>query len=92
MVVSSSSTSTSSSSSSPETEAVTRDGERAEARWNLQAREGRRGGRGGVWVGDSVWREAIGSGRMSRRGGRCSAWREVRCFGVEEPGNVIAGR
>jgi hypothetical protein len=48
-----------SSSSSPKTEAVARDGERAEARWNLQAREGRRGGRGGVWVGDSAWREAV---------------------------------
>jgi hypothetical protein len=68
-----------SSSSSPKTEAVARDGERAEARWNLQAREGRRGGRGGVWVGDSAWREAVGSGRRSRRGGdavhggRCGA-------------------
>jgi hypothetical protein len=57
-----------SSSSSPKTEAAARDGERAEARWNLQAREGRRGGRGGVWVGDSAWREAVGSGRRSRRG------------------------
>jgi hypothetical protein len=57
-----------SSSSSPKTEAAAWDGERAEARWNLQAREGRRGGRGGVWVGDSAWREAVGSGRRSRRG------------------------
>jgi hypothetical protein len=48
--------------------AAARDGERAEARWNLQAWEGRRGGRGGVWVGDSAWREAVGSGRRSRRG------------------------
>jgi hypothetical protein len=88
---SSSSTSTSSSSSSPKTEAAARDGERAEARWNLQAREGRRGGRGGVWV-LAIAHDGRRSGVGGGAGGRCSAWREVWCFGVEELGRGIAGR